>query len=121
MQYKFETFAKQLSPQQKSTKLDILSGLKEVKVCTAYKYRGKVLKEFPASIDVLNECEPVYETLKGWKEKLSGIKKLGKLPVTAQRYLKRIERDLGVPTIMVSVGPSRDEHIFIRNPFSKRK
>jgi len=99
------------------TKVDILSGLKTIKVCTAYKYRGKTLKEFPASIDILNECEPVYETLKGWTEKLSGIKKLPKLPPAAQRYLKKIEKDLGVPIIMVSVGPSRDEQIFIKNPF----
>lgn len=101
------------------TKLDILSGLKEIKVCTAYQYRGRVLKEFPSSIEVLSECKPVYETLKGWKEGLSGIKKLAKLPPTAQRYVKKIEKGLGVPIIIVSVGPSRDEHIFIKNPFKK--
>ncbi len=101
------------------TKLDILSGLKDLKVCMAYTYRGKTLKEFPASIDVLNECEPIYETLKGWGDKLSGVKRLTQLPSTAQRYLKRIEKDLGVPIIIVSVGPSRDEHIFLKNPFKR--
>jgi adenylosuccinate synthase len=102
------------------TKLDILSGLKEIKICTAYKYHGKTLKEFPGSIEVLQECTPVYETMKGWKEPLRGIKKFAKLPLAAQRYLKRIEKAAQVPIVIVSVGPSRDEHIFLKNPFPKR-
>ncbi len=101
------------------TKLDILSGLSEVKLCTAYKYRGILLKEFPGSIDILQECQPVYESMKGWKEPLRGIKKFAKLPVAAQRYLKRIEKAAQVPIVMVSVGPSRDEHIFLKNPFPR--
>lgn len=101
------------------TKLDVLSGLREIKLCTAYKYRGKVLKEFPGSGDIVQECEPVYETMKGWHEPLRGVKKFAKLPLAAQKYLKRIEKTAGVPMIMVSVGPSRDEHIFRRKPFPK--
>ncbi len=101
------------------TKLDILSGLKEIKVCTAYRYGGKVLKEFPGSIEVLEECEPIYETLRGWEEPLTGIKKIAKLPVPAQKYLKRIEKGAGLPIIMVSLGASREAHIFIKNPFRK--
>ena len=101
------------------TKLDILSGLKELKICVAYRWRGKDLKEFPGSIEILKECEPVYEVMRGWREPLSGIKKLNKLPLAAQRYLKKIEKAAGVPIIMVSVGPSREEHIFIKNPFRR--
>ena len=99
------------------TKLDILSGLKEIKLCVAYRYKDKILKEFPASIDVLEECEPVYETMKGWKEPISGIRKLSKLPVAAQRYLTRIQKSAGVPIIMVSVGPGREQQMLIKNPF----
>lgn len=99
------------------TKLDILSGLPEIKVCVAYKRRGQTLTEFPGSVDILEECEPVYEKLRGWREPLTSIRKTANLPMTAQRYLKRIERVLGVPIIVVSVGPSRDEQIFLKNPF----
>jgi adenylosuccinate synthase len=99
------------------TKLDILSGLSEIKICVAYKRRGHMLKEFPGSVDILNECEPVYEKMRGWKEPLSGIRKVDKLPATAQRYLKKIEKALGVSIVIVSVGPSRGEHIFLKNPF----
>lgn len=101
------------------TKLDILSGLKEIKVCTAYKRRGQILKEFPSSVDVLEECEPVYEAFKGWKEPISSVRKIAKLPLAAQRYIKKIEKALGIPTVIVSVGPSRDEQIFLKNPFSR--
>lgn len=99
------------------TKLDVLSGLKDIKICTAYKYRGGTLREFPGSIDILDECRPVYESMKGWKENLTGVKRFNKLPVAAQQYLKRIEKVAGVPIIMVSVGPPREEHIFVKNPF----
>jgi adenylosuccinate synthase len=99
------------------TKLDILSGLPEIKVCTAYKRRGRVIDEFPGSVDILNECEPVYEKLRGWKEPLSGIRKIAKLPAAARSYLKKVEKFLAVPIIVVSVGPSRDEQIFLKNPF----
>ncbi len=99
------------------TKLDILSGFKEIRVCKAYRYQGKILKEFPTSIDVVSACEPIYETMKGWQEPLSGIRKFNKLPMAAQKYLKKIEKDLGVPTLIVSVGPSRDERIFVKDPF----
>jgi adenylosuccinate synthase len=99
------------------TKLDILSGLPEIKMCVAYKRRGQILKEFPGSVDILDECEPVYEKMRGWREPLSGVRKIANLPLTARSYLKKIEKVLGVPIIVVSVGPSRDEQIFLKNPF----
>ncbi len=99
------------------TKLDILSGLPEIKICVAYKRRGQVLKEFPGSVDILDECEPVYEKMRGWREPLSGVRKIVNLPATARSYLKKIEKVLGVAIIVVSVGPSREEQIFLKNPF----
>ncbi|MBI3541218.1 MAG: adenylosuccinate synthase [Deltaproteobacteria bacterium] len=99
------------------TKLDILSGLKEIKLCGAYRYKNKILKEFPASIDVLQASEPVYETMKGWSEPISGIRKLSKLPQAAQRYLAKIQKIAGVPILMISVGPGREQQMMIRNPF----
>lgn len=102
------------------TKLDILSGLEKIKICTAYRCGGKILKEFPGSIEVLEACEPIYETLQGWKEPLTGIKKIAKLPAAAQKYLKRIQRGAGLPIIMISLGASREAHIFVQNPFRKK-
>jgi len=102
------------------TKLDVLSGMETLKVCNSYHYKGKVLKEFPGSADVLEDCKPVYESLKGWKEDLTSIRKIAKLPLNAQRYLKKIEKLADVPIIMVSVGPSRDQQMILKNPFLQR-
>ena len=99
------------------TKLDILSGIDKLQLCVGYDYQGKILREFPGSIEILKECKPVYDEMRGWKEPLSDIRKMAKLPLAAQRYLKKIEKAAGVAIQMVSVGPSRDQHIFIKNPF----
>lgn len=99
------------------TKLDVLGGLKEIKICTAYNYRGQTLDTFPASLKVLAECEPVYETLEGWDEDISGIEQYDRLPTKVQQYLKRVEELLGVPVKIVSVGPQRDQTMVLENPF----
>ena len=99
------------------TKLDVLGGLKEIKICTAYNYRGQTLDTFPASLKVLAECEPVYETLEGWDEDISGIEQYDRLPAKVQQYLKRVEELLGVPVKIVSVGPQRDQTMVLENPF----
>lgn len=99
------------------TKLDILSGFESLPVCVAYRWRGRELREMPASIQVLEECEPVLEELGGWRESLSGIRRRPDLPTSAERYLKKIEEETTVPIIMISVGPSREDTIVIRNPF----
>ncbi len=101
------------------TKLDVLSGFKDLKICDGYRYQGRVLKEFPSSVDVLNACEPVYETVKGWKEDISAIKKFAKLPANARKYLQKIEKLTGVKIIMVSVGPDREQQFLLKNPFAK--
>jgi adenylosuccinate synthase len=102
------------------TKLDVLDGLEELKICTGYDYRGKLLDVVPASLRVLEECRPVYETLPGWAETISGIKRLGRLPKNVKNYLRRIGALTGVPIDIVSIGPDRDQTIMIQNPFVRK-
>ncbi len=99
------------------TKLDVLGGLKELKICTAYRYKGQTLENFPASLKMLGECEPIYETLDGWNEDISTIGEFDRLPIKVKQYLKRIEELTGVPIQIVSVGPQRDQTIVLENPF----
>lgn len=100
------------------TRLDILDGFDEIKMCTGYKYKGELLNEIPASLKVLAEVEPVYETFKGWKTSISDIRKYEDLPKEARVYLERMAEVTGIKLGIVSVGPNRDqtivldEHIF---------
>lgn len=100
------------------TKLDVLGGLEELKICTGYEYKGSRLNEFPASLKVLAECTPVYETLPGWHEEISATRQFGDLPQTTKTYLKRVEELVQTPIQIVSVGPGRDETIVLKNPFA---
>lgn len=102
------------------TKLDVLDGLETLKICTAYDHRGKLLDVVPASLRVLGECRPVYETLPGWTETISGIKRFSQLPKNVKDYLKRIEALTGVPIGLISIGPDRDQTIVIQNPFVRK-
>jgi len=101
------------------TKLDVLSGLETVKVCTAYTYQGVVLDEIPASLEIMEQCSPIYEELPGWNEDITGAKSLDDLPANARSYVARIEELSGAPVVLVSVGPRRDETIMLRNPFER--
>lgn len=94
-------------------KLDVLSGLKEIKICTAYKLGGKIIEDYPASLDELIRSKPVYETMKGWNEDLSHIKRWKDLPANAQKYLKRLEKLLETPIKIVSIGSKRSQTIFV--------
>jgi adenylosuccinate synthase len=94
------------------TKLDVLDILAEVQVCTAYRYRGEVLEELPADLDVLSQCEPVYETLPGWTKPTAGIRELADLPDQARRYVDRISELVGAEIGIVSTGSDRHETIF---------
>ena len=98
------------------TKLDTLTGLKTLKVCTGYQAEGRVITEFPASVDLVARCQPVYEELEGWQEDISGTQEIAQLPAAAQRYLKRIEELTETPIHIVSVGAQRDQTIIHRNP-----
>ena len=100
-------------------KLDVLSGFPELQVAVAYKLDGKVVEEMPGDPDEFERCEPVYETLPGWSEPLSGIRTWDGLPAAARSYVKRLEELTGVPVIAVSVGPDREETILLRNPFQR--
>ncbi|MEW6275035.1 MAG: adenylosuccinate synthase [Bacillota bacterium] len=99
------------------TKLDVLSGLEKVKVCTAYRYRGELITEFPATLKVLAECEPVYEEFPGWAEDISGIRRYADLPANAKNYLARLADLARVPVALISVGPSREQTIVTQNVF----
>ena len=100
------------------TKLDVLDGLPELNICTGYKYNGEHLYDFPANLKVLGECEPIYETLPGWPEDITPVRKLEDLPENAKNYLRRIEELIETPIYIVSVGPGRDETIVLNNPFT---
>lgn len=98
------------------TKLDVLGGLESLKICTAYAYDETVIHDFPASLKVLGACKPIYETLPGWSEDISGLRRFEDLPPNAQNYLKRIEALLEIHIPIISVGPGRDETIMLENP-----
>ena len=97
------------------TKLDVLSGFEKVKICTGYGYNGSIMKEFPASLSVLENCEPSYEEMDGWDEDLAGIKSAEQLPPNALRFIKRVEELTGVPVWIVSVGPQRDMYLELKD------
>ena len=95
------------------TKLDVLSGLEELKLCVGYKNSNEVLTEYPYGQNILNTAEPVYETLDGWTDDISTIKNFEDLPKNAQIYIKAIEDFIEVPITFISVGPERTENIII--------
>jgi adenylosuccinate synthase len=94
------------------TKLDVLDGLPELQVCTAYRCRGAVLTEMPGDLAQLAACEPVYESLPGWSKPTRGVRKFEDLPREARAYIARLEEITGVPAALVSTGSGRDETIF---------
>jgi adenylosuccinate synthase len=100
------------------TKLDVLGGLESLKICTAYEYQGHRIDDFPANLDMLGKCQPIYEMMPGWAEDISGIRQYDKLPLSAQKYLRRIEELAETPIHIVSVGPQREETILLKNPFA---
>lgn len=93
------------------TKIDILSGLKEIKVCVGYKLNGKTISYSSCGYNELSALTPVYRTLPGWKEEIAGITKFTDLPKNCQDYIKFIEKCLGVKINIVSTGPQREEYI----------
>ena len=98
------------------TKLDVLTGLSVIKVCTAYRTASGTSPDFP--IDDAAHAVPVYESLPGWSEDLSSARSIAALPETARRYIERIEREAECPVVLVSVGSRRDETIALKDPFA---
>ncbi|WP_101841911.1 adenylosuccinate synthase [Halobacillus sp. Marseille-P3879] len=99
--------------------IDVLTGIPTLKICTAYKYRGEVMEEFPASLKMLAECEPVYEELPGWDEDITGVRSLHELPVNARNYLERVSQLTGIPLSIFSVGPDRAQTNVVRSVYSE--
>lgn len=93
------------------TKMDVLDTFDEIKICTAYKLDGKVLKSIPADADTLERVETVYETMPGWKSSLAGIRRYEDLPQAAQDYIARIEQLSGARVTIVSTSPDRADTI----------
>ena len=99
------------------TKIDVLSGLPTIRICTGYEHHGQSYDEVPASAQVLDGVTPIYEDLPGWAEPLTEIRSLDALPANARRYVERIEHLVGVAVKMISVGAGREETILIRPSF----
>ncbi len=101
------------------TKLDVLTGIKTIKICTGYAWNDQILTSVPAQLKVLQTCRPIYEDWEGWSEPIEGIRKREALPLSTQNYLNRIEALVNVPIGLISVGPDREETLFLTNPFSE--
>jgi adenylosuccinate synthase len=99
------------------TKLDILDGLPEVKVCVGYRLDGKELDHLPAGERAQAAVEPIYETIEGWKGSSAGARSWAKLPAQAIKYVRRIEELVGCPVALVSTSPEREDTILVQNPF----
>jgi adenylosuccinate synthase len=94
--------------------LDVLSGIPELKICTAYDFHGERITHFPSDAHHLEHCQPVYETLPGWNEDLTKCRKASDLPKAAHRYIERIVELIGKPIFVASVGPDRDQTIIMK-------
>ncbi|HBR15190.1 MAG TPA: adenylosuccinate synthase [Candidatus Omnitrophica bacterium] len=92
-------------------KLDVLDGLDKIKICTGYKYKGKISKDFPMDFEALCKAKPVYEQLNGWMTPTTGIRRYNNLPLNARRYIERLEELLEVDVKYISIGTKRDEII----------
>ncbi len=93
------------------TKMDVLDDFAEIKICTAYRYHGEIINEMPYSAHVLEACEPVYETVKGWQATTNGTTNFDELPQLAKDYIARLEELCDTPVALISTGPERSETI----------
>ena len=100
------------------TKLDVMDGIEEIKICAGYEFEGKRTDILPFGADAVAKCTPVYETLPGWTESTFGITEYDALPENARRYLKRIEEVCGAPVAIISTGPDREQTILLQHPFA---
>jgi adenylosuccinate synthase len=98
--------------------LDVLSGLKTVKICTSYKFRGEIIEYYPASLKMLSECEAIYEELPGWDEDISDAASLSDLPDNARHFLERVSQLTGIPISIFSVGRNREQTNLVRPIYS---
>jgi adenylosuccinate synthase len=102
------------------TKLDVLNGIEKLRICTGYRTEQEEFTEsVPANLRLLDKCKPIYEELDGWTEDIRKAKRIEELPTNTRRYIERIEELSGVPMVLVSVGPDRDETISLADPFAE--
>jgi adenylosuccinate synthase len=99
------------------TRLDVLDKLPRLRICTGYKINGDTIDNFPASLAVLEKCQPVYEELPGWEKPTGGVRIFKDLPVKAQRYVKRLEDLIGRPSSLISIGMRREQTIVRKSIF----
>jgi adenylosuccinate synthase len=102
------------------TKLDVLDGFEQIKVCVAYELDGKRLDYLPADANFQARLTPVYETLEGWKETTHGARSWAELPANAIKYVRRVEELIGAPVVLLSTSPDRDDTIMVQDPFVSR-
>jgi adenylosuccinate synthase len=101
------------------TKLDVLDTVDEIKICVGYKHKGKLYKEMPSDLEVLEQCTPQYISMPGWKQTTIGIKKYAQLPKKARAYVEKLCTLCGVKPSIISTGARRDETIILERPFQK--
>ena len=99
------------------TKLDVLDGFDTLNICTGYEANGERIQDFPSSLKTLSACRPIYETLPGWEEDITGSTRLEDLPDNTRNYLDRIEEITETPIEIISVGAGRNQTILKTNPF----
>ncbi len=101
------------------TKLDVLTGIDKLKICTGYRFQDNLFTDaVPSNLKVLGNCEPVFEELDGWKEDIRSAREMASLPIATRKYIDRISELSGVDVILVSVGSGREETIVIKNPLT---
>jgi adenylosuccinate synthase len=100
------------------TKLDVLDGLEEIKVCVAYDLDGKRIDHLPAAADAQARCKPVFETMEGWSESTQGARSWAELPAAAIKYVRRVEELIEAPVAILSTSPERDDTILVKDPFA---
>jgi adenylosuccinate synthase len=100
------------------TKLDVLDGFDELKICTGYSLNGEIIHHLPASQVSQERVEPVYESIEGWKESTHGARSWVELPAAAIKYVRRIEELIEAPVALLSTSPEREDTILVRDPFA---
>jgi adenylosuccinate synthase len=100
------------------TKLDVLDGFEELKVATAYRYKGEIFDHLPPGLAADAAIEPIYESFEGWSESTQGARSWAQLPATAIKYIRRVEELIEAPVALLSTSPERDDTILVRDPFA---
>ncbi|HEY1636880.1 MAG TPA: adenylosuccinate synthetase, partial [Rhizomicrobium sp.] len=102
------------------TKLDVLDGFAEIRLCVGYRLDGQEIDYLPVDANEQARCEPVYETIEGWDESTRGARSWANLPAQAVKYVRRVEELIGAPVALLSSSPEREDTILVRDPFVDR-